>query len=152
MSDHEMTAQSEFPVPIRLGDRIVGWLATDLAALTAALPVPAPPDTEPPRLLLVPAAPEVLAVRTGRRGFLVVLQAMITHASSKGGGVTIYADAGTFWSDLTLAEVVARFDPRRFLRLDASTVVNLTRLAELIPWTHRATGSASPTRRRRNSC
>ncbi len=32
-----------------------------------------------------------------------------------------------------LAEIERRFDPRRFLRLDASHVVNVTRIAELIP-------------------
>ncbi len=67
-----------FPVPLRLGERVVGWLATDVAALAAALPAPTPPETGPPRLLLVPAGPEVLAVRTGRRGFAVVPQVSIS--------------------------------------------------------------------------
>ncbi len=105
--------------------RVVGYL-------DAALLGPAPA----PCLLVVPAAPEVLAVRTARRGFVVVAQATITHVSSAGGVVTVHADAGRFWRDETLAATEARLDPRRFFRLDASTLVNVGRLAELIPHTH----------------
>lgn len=53
-----------YPVPIRLGDRLVGWAAADL---TGAVPGDAPRP-----LLLVPATFDALAVRTGRRGFVVV--------------------------------------------------------------------------------
>ncbi len=122
-----------FPVPLQLGDRVVGWLAADVAGLTAGAPAI---EAAPPRLLLVPAAPEVLAVRTGRRGFVVVPQAEITYVTSAGGAVTVHADRGEFWRDGTLAAVDARLDPRRFLRLDHSTVVNLARIGELIPHTH----------------
>ncbi len=116
-----------FPVPLRLEGRVVGWVAADLVG---------PAASEPPRLLLLPAAPEVLAVRTGRRGFVVVPQAEITYVTSAGGVVTVHADRGEFWRDGTLAAVEARLDPRRFLRLDHSTVVNVARIGELIPHTH----------------
>jgi two-component system LytT family response regulator len=89
------------------------------------LPPPPPP----------PGGYAILAVRAHRR-FLVVSQRTITYLTSLGGVVTIYADAGRFWTDLTLAEVERRLDPRRFLRLDASHLVNVTRIAELLPETH----------------
>ncbi len=123
-----------FPVPLQLGDRVVGWVAADVGALLAGAVSPLEPA--PPRLLLVPAAPEVLAVRTGRKGFVVVPQATITYVTSAGGVVSLHADGGRSWTDLPLAEVERRLDPRRFLRLDASTVINVTRIGELIPHTH----------------
>ncbi len=132
----EESGPPDFPVPLRLGERVVGWLAADVAALAAGLPAPTAPDLAPPCLLLVPAAPEVLAVRTGRRGFVAIPQATITYVTSLGGLVTVHADAGEFWRDGTLAAVEAGLDPRRFLRLDQSHVVNVTRLGELVPHTH----------------
>ncbi len=129
------TPPAGFPVPLRLGDRIVGWVAADLATLAVGAATPSP-DAPLPHLLLVPAAPEVLAVRTARRGFVVVPQAAITYVTSLGGLVTVHADPGRYWTDLTLGEVERHLDPRRFLRLDASHLVNVTRLAELVPWTH----------------
>ncbi len=110
-------------------------MATDLAALAAGTPASPGPEALP-SLLLVPAAPEVLAVRSSRRGFVVVPQAAITYVTSLGGLVTVHADRGRFWSDQTLTEVERRLDPRRFLGLDASHVVNVARIAELIPFTH----------------
>ncbi len=117
-----------FPIPIRLGERVVGWAAADLAGPCVA-------DTPGP-LVVVPIAGEVLAVRTGRRAFTVIPQASITYVTSLGGVVTVQADTGRHWRDGTLADTAARLDPRRFLRLDASHVVNVARIAELVPWTH----------------
>ncbi len=82
-----------------------------------------------------PGTPEVLALRSGRR-FVVVPQSSMTYATSLGGVVTAYADAGRFWTNQTLAELERRLDPRRFLRIDQSHLVNLGRVAELVPWTH----------------
>lgn len=129
------TPPAGFPVALRLGDRVVGWVAADLVALAVGAAMPSP-DAAPPRLVVVPAAPEVLAVRTSRRGFVVVPQAAITYVTSLGGLVTVHADPGRYWTDLALGEVERRLDPRRFMRLDASHLVNVTRLAELVPWTH----------------
>jgi hypothetical protein len=78
---------------------------------------------------------EVVALRTTRR-FVLVPAASIRYISSRGGLVTAYTDGGSFWSDRTLAEVESRLDPRHFVRLDASRVVNLSRVVELLPWTH----------------
>lgn len=78
---------------------------------------------------------DVLALRSARR-FVLVPTASISYISGGGGLVTAYTDAGSFWTDATLAEVEARLDPRHFLRLDASRLINLARVAELIPWTH----------------
>lgn len=82
-----------------------------------------------------PGGYAILAVRAHRR-FFVVSQRTITYLTSLGGVVTIYADAGRFWTDLTLAEVERRLDPRRFFRLDHSHLVNVARIAELIPEPH----------------
>ncbi len=78
---------------------------------------------------------DVVALRTARR-FVLVPAASISYVSSRGGLVTAYTDGGAFWSDLTLGELEARLDPRRFVRLDASRLVNLSRATELVPWTH----------------
>ncbi|HEX7127976.1 MAG TPA: LytTR family DNA-binding domain-containing protein [Thermodesulfobacteriota bacterium] len=78
---------------------------------------------------------DVVALRTARR-FVLVPAASISYISSRGGLVTAYTDRGSFWSDRTLAEVESRLDPRRFVRLDASRLVNVARVVELIPWTH----------------
>lgn len=78
---------------------------------------------------------DVVALRTARR-FVLVPAASISYVSSRGGLVTAHTDGGAFWSDLTLGELEARLDPRRFVRLDASRLVNLSRATELVPWTH----------------
>ncbi len=96
------TPPAGFPVHLRLGDRIVGWVAAELAALAVGAATPSA-DAPPPRLLLVPAAPEVLAVCTARRAFVTIPQATITYVSSTGGVVTVHADRGEFWRDGTLA-------------------------------------------------
>ncbi len=132
----ELPASPGFPVALRLGDRLVGWVAADLSGLAVGLPAPTPPEALPPRLLLVPATPEVPAARTSRRGFVLVPQAAIVCVSSLGGVVTIHADSGRYWRDGTLADAERRLDPRCFLRLDQSHVVNVTRIGELVPWTH----------------
>ncbi len=82
-----------------------------------------------------PGSPEVLALRTARR-FVIVPQATISYVSSLGGVTSAYTDTGRLWSDLTLSELERRLDARRFLRVDQSHIVNLTRVAELVPWTH----------------
>ncbi|HWP35595.1 MAG TPA: LytTR family DNA-binding domain-containing protein, partial [Thermodesulfobacteriota bacterium] len=79
--------------------------------------------------------PEVLALRSGRR-FVVVPQSSITYVTSAGGVVTAFTDAGRLWTAQTLSEVERRLDARRFLRIDQSHVINLTRVSELVPWTH----------------
>ncbi len=79
--------------------------------------------------------PEVVALRTGRR-FVLVPQASITYVSSLGGVVTAFADGGRFWTNQTLAEIERRLDASRFLRIDQSHLVNVTRIGELVPWTH----------------
>lgn len=85
--------------------------------------------------MVVPQGPEVLGWRTAKR-FVVVPPATITYITSLGGLVMAHADTGRFWTDLTLTEVERRLDPRRFLRLDQSHLVNATRIAELISFTH----------------
>lgn len=76
----------------------------------------------------------MLALRAAK-GFVVIPQATIIYITSLGGVVTVHADTGRFWSALTFAGIESRLDPRRFVRLDQSRIVNVTRLAELLPWT-----------------
>lgn len=82
-----------------------------------------------------PGALDVVALRSGRR-FVLVPQSSIAYVTSLTGVVTAHADAGRFWTNQTLAELERRLDPRRFLRIDQSHIVNVERLAELVPWTH----------------
>ncbi len=108
-------------MPLRIAGELVGWVRSEAVAdqLTGRYLWPR----------------EVVALRSDRR-FVVVPQASIVYATSISGPVMIFADSGRFWTDQTLAQVERRLDPSRFFRLDASHVVNLTRVAELIPWTH----------------
>lgn len=106
------------------------------AGVEVPLPVVAAPaavgPTGPPA---EPGMLDVVALRTGRR-FVVVPQASITYITSLGGVVTAYTDAGRFWTNLSLSDLERRLDMRRFLRIDQSHLVNITRIAELLPWTH----------------
>ncbi len=99
----------------------------DPIRLEAGAGLPARPGLEPAR--------EVLALRSGRR-FVLVPTASIVYFTSHGGLVTAHADGGEFWTDQSLSALEARLDPRHFLRLDASRLANLSRAAELLPWTH----------------
>ncbi len=114
-------------IPLKLGDAVVGWATVDL--------VEALRRSEVPHLLIAPMPPEVLGLRSARR-FLLVPQSAITYISSKGGLVTAFTDQGPLWTDLSMAQLGRRLDPRRFYRLDQSHFVNLTRIVELVPFTH----------------
>ncbi len=45
-------------------------------------------------------------------------------------------DGHEAWSPLSLAALTARLSPRRFLRFDASRVINVEQLAGLVPEAH----------------
>ena len=110
-------------------------LAHGLPAAPGSLPAPAASPPPLPAGRRPDLVRDVVALRTARR-FVLVPAASISYISSRGGLVTAYTDRGSFWSDRTLAEVESRLDPRRFVRLDASRLVNLARVVELVPWTH----------------
>lgn len=114
--------------------RLSGLAHGPAGVLGAPAALPARPASVPARRRAEPVR-EVVALRTTRR-FVLVPAASISYISSRGGLVTAYTDSGSFWSDRTLAEVESRLDPRHFVRLDASRLVNLARVVELLPWTH----------------
>ncbi len=120
-------------------------IAAALLALRRPGHLPAGGEVPPPVVVLPVAAAangppgeagslDVVALRSGRR-FVVVPQASVTYVTSLGGVVTAYTDAGRFWTNQRLAELERRLDMRRFLRIDQSHLVNVTRIAELVPWT-----------------
>ncbi len=116
-----------YTIPIRLGDVTVGWTTADLARRLSQAPTP--------HLFIMPLSLEVLALRTHKR-FVLVPQASITYLMSLEGVTTAHTDTGRYWTDQTLSAIERRLDPCRFLRLDASHLINITRIAELIQWTH----------------
>ncbi len=103
--------------------------------VSAAVPETAGPSSMPLSVPEGTQTAETVALRTRKR-FVLIPQTAITYATSLGGVTTAYTDAGRLWTDQTLSAFERRLDPRRFLRLDQSHVVNLMRVAELIPWTH----------------
>lgn len=61
----------------------------------------------------------------------------ILYVTSREAVVTIVTrDGGRHLSDRSQTDLKARLDPARFLRLDASHLVNVEALSELVPWTH----------------
>lgn len=78
----------------------------------------------------------VLGVRDRRR-FVTLPQGDILLVTSAEAVMTVVTlDGRRYWTDLTLGALAVRLDPRRFYRLDASTVVNVAAIAELVPHTH----------------
>ena len=52
----------------------------------------------------------------------------------EGEQTTVYTDGGRYPIRRTLAELEVRLDPARFFRAHRSAIVNLDRVAEIIPW------------------
>lgn len=108
--------------------RLIGLLG-ELAGRGDAAGAPeagaAPPDApQPVERLLVRAEGRILFLRTEE----------IDWVGAQGNYAELHVGAATYLIRETMGELEARLDPRRFLRVHRSTIVNLDRVRELRPW------------------
>jgi len=110
-----------------LGRRV----AAALADVTA--PAAAPPPAAPPA---APPAPTRFQVSRGGRSFLVPADA-IDWVGAEGDYVALHVGRERHLLRGTMAWIEERLDPRRFARIHRSTVVNVDRVRELLPYSNR---------------
>ena len=79
--------------------------------------------------------PERFAVRTGRGGRFVKAED-VAWVEAEGNYVRLHAVGGNHLVRGTLKGIAARLDPRRFVQVHRSALVNLDRIARLEPWFH----------------
>lgn len=85
------------------------------------------------RLLTGAPALERLMVKTGGRVLLLPVDD-IDRAEADGDGTRLHVGGDTHHVRWKLASLLDRLDPRRFARVNATTLVNLARIRELRPW------------------
>jgi two-component system, LytTR family, response regulator len=108
-----------------------------------AIAAPATPageaDDRLARLLQALRAPEPyldrLLVRQGQKSVLL-RTADVDWVEAAQNYVLLRAGGASYMVRGTLQELEARLDPRRFVRIHRSTIVNLDRVRELHPWSH----------------
>lgn len=76
-----------------------------------------------------------LAVKTGGRIFFLRVEE-IDWVEAEGNYVRIHAGKESHLLRETISVVEGQLDPKRFLRIHRSTIVNIDRIAELQPWFH----------------
>jgi len=82
-----------------------------------------------------PLRPERLLVRTGGRVLFVAVEE-IDWIEAAGNYVRLHTGNRTHLLRDTMAGIASKLDPRRFLRIHRSTIVNADRIRELQPWFH----------------
>ncbi len=106
-----------------LADRVRGLLA-ELGPDDAAAPAPA-----------APAGLDRIPVR--RDGTIhFVATADIDWIDAAGDAVRLHAGRATHLVATSMGEILSRLDPRRFVRIHRSTIVNVERVRELQPYFH----------------
>ncbi len=88
-------------------------------------PAPATPSESPP---------ERFAVRKRGGSEVVVEVADIDWIEASGNYAILHVGGDTFEIRSSLARLETELDPRRFVRVHKSYVVNITRVAEVTPW------------------
>jgi hypothetical protein len=108
----------------------VGIMAFDylFRRTPVALPVPAPPTAVPA------TTPERFAVRKRGGSEVMVEVADIDWIEASGNYAILHVGGETFEIRSSLSKLEAELDPRRFVRVHKSHVVNITRVAEVTPW------------------
>jgi two-component system LytT family response regulator len=76
----------------------------------------------------------VMVKSRGRVLFLKVEE--IDWIESSGNYVELHAGKQTFLHRETLNALEGKLDPNRFARIHRTTIVNLDRVQELLPWSH----------------
>jgi hypothetical protein len=80
------------------------------------------------------ATPERFAVRKRGGSEVVVEVADIDWIEASGNYAILHVGGGTFEIRSSLAKLEAELDPRRFVRVHKSHLVNIARVAEVVPW------------------
>lgn len=109
-------------------------LTTGVLALHYLLqrkPVPQP-AASPPQPIAAPA--ERIAVRKRGGSEVVVEVADIDWIEASGNYAILHVGGETFEIRSSLAKLEGELDPRRFVRVHKSHLVNITRVAEVTPW------------------
>lgn len=104
--------------------RLIGLLG-GLAARGAS-------GNEPAAAVEAPPVERLLVRAEGRILFLRVAE--IDWVGARGNYAELHVGAEAYRVRETMADLEARLDPRRFLRVHRSTIVNLDRVRELRPW------------------
>jgi len=78
---------------------------------------------------------ERLVVKEDDRWIPLALRS-VRHLSAEGKQVRVYSDQGEHIVRLSLQELEARLDPRRFVRVHRGHIVALAEVAHLEPWDH----------------
>ena len=96
---------------------------------------PAPvPDPVPPTVPVPEATPERFAVRKRGGSEVVVEVADIDWIEASGNYAILHVGGETFEIRSSLAKLEGELDPKRFVRVHKSHLVNITRVAEVTPW------------------
>ena len=110
-------------------------LTTGVVALNFLLqrkPAPAQPEPTPAPPSRVPV--ERFAVRKRGGSEIVVDVADIEWIEASGNYAILHVGAETFEIRSSLAKLESELDAKRFVRVHKSHVVNIARVAEVIPW------------------
>lgn len=102
------------------------------AAAPAPVPEPAPvelPPASPPA-----ATPERFAVRKRGGSEVLVEVADIDWIEASGNYAILHVGGDTFEIRSSLTRLESELDPRRFVRVHKSHLVNIARVAEVTPW------------------
>jgi DNA-binding LytR/AlgR family response regulator len=100
-----------------------------LRHLLARVPAPAAASVPPPEPL-----PERFAVRKRGGNEVVVEVADIDWVEAAGNYAILHVGGETFEIRSSLARLESELDPKRFVRVHKSHVVNIARVAEVTPW------------------
>jgi len=82
----------------------------------------------------VPASPERFTVRKRGGNEVLVEMADIDWIEASGNYAILHVGGETFEIRSSLSKLEAELDPRRFVRVHKSHVVNIARVAEVTPW------------------
>lgn len=114
-------------------------LTTGVLALQFLLhwkaPVQPSPEVAPPVAAPSPAAPtERIAVRRRGGSEVLVEMADIDWIEAAGNYAILHVGGETYEIRSSLTKLEGELDPRRFVRVHKSHVVNIARVAEVTPW------------------
>ena len=110
-----------------------GLLSAAVVALRLLLARPAAPVAEPPPVPTPQPLSERFAVRKRGREIMVEV-ADIDWVEAAGNYAVLHVGGETLEIRSSLSKLEAELDPKRFVRVHKSYLVNIARIAEVTPW------------------
>ena len=110
-----------------------GLLSAAVVALRLWLARPSAPAVEPSPVPAPPPLSERFAVRKRGREIMVEV-ADIDWVEAAGNYAVLHVGGDTFEIRSSLAKLEGELDPRRFVRVHKSHIVNISRVTEVTPW------------------